>query len=54
VFLESVKEEEWMRAVASHLHPGATYSLLRHVRLVGMLLIIYARSALPICLKPVN
>ena len=44
VFLESVKEDEWMRAVGGHLHPGATYSLVRHVRLVGMLLIIYARD----------
>ena len=43
VFLESVKEEEWMRAVSGHLHPGAAYTLVRHVRLVGMLLIFYAR-----------
>ncbi len=44
MFLESVKEEEWMKAVSGHLHPGAAYSLVRHVRLVGMLLIFYARQ----------
>jgi hypothetical protein len=44
VFLESVKEEEWMKAVSGHLHPGAAYTLVRHVRLVGMLLIFYARQ----------
>ncbi len=44
MFLESVKEEEWMKAVSGHLHPGAAYTLVRHVRLVGMLLIFYARQ----------
>jgi len=46
VFLESVKEEEWMKAVAGGLHPGAEYSLVRHVRLVGMLLLVYCRKEL--------
>lgn len=52
VFLESVKEEEWMRAVGGHLHPLASYSLVRHVRLVGMLLIIYARHGILFQLYP--
>jgi len=43
VFLDSVKEEEWMKAVSSSLHKGAEYLLVRHIRLVGMLLLIYTR-----------
>lgn len=43
VFPESIKEDEWMKAVKDSLHPLTTYTLVRHVRLVGMLLIIYSR-----------
>ena len=43
VFPESVKEDEWMKAVKDSLHPLTTYTLVRHIRLVGMLLIVYAR-----------
>jgi len=46
VFPESPKEDEWMKAVAAGLHPDANYTLVRHIRLVGMLLIIYAKSEL--------
>jgi len=44
VFPESVKEDEWMKAVKEGLHPAASYSLVRHIRLVGMLLVIYSRN----------
>jgi phosphatidylinositol-bisphosphatase len=54
VFPESVKEDEWMRAVSGHLHPEATYCLVRHVRLVGMLLIVYCRPAAVHCSSTVN
>ena len=43
MFPESVKEDEWMKAVKEGLHPAASYSLVRHIRLVGMLLVIYSR-----------
>ena len=43
VFPDSLKEDIWMRAVVEGLHPAAKYSLVKHIRLVGMLLIIYAR-----------
>jgi len=33
-----------MKAVKDSLHPLTTYTLVRHVRLVGMLLIIYSRT----------
>jgi len=46
LFSESVKEEEWMKAVTSSLHEGAEYTLLKHVRLVGMLLMVYSRTDL--------
>ena len=43
VFPESPKEDEWMKAVAAGVYPDANYTLVRHIRLVGMLLIIYAK-----------
>ena len=43
VFPESMKEDIWMRAVKEGLHPAADYSLVKHIRLVGMLLIVYAK-----------
>ena len=59
VFLESVKEEEWMKAVQAGLHPGAEYSLVKHIRLVGMLLLVYCKKehldqVSPIKLKGLN
>ena len=44
VFLESVKEEEWIKAVQAGLHAGAEYSLVKHIRLVGMLLLVYCKK----------
>lgn len=46
VFPESVKEEIWMRAVSDGLHPAAKYCLVKHIRLVAMLLIVYAKPEL--------
>jgi len=46
VFPESAKEEIWMRAVADGLHPAAKYCLVKHIRLVAMLLIVYAKPEL--------
>ena len=43
MFPESVKEEIWMRAVSDGLHPAAKYCLVKHIRLVAMLLIVYAK-----------
>jgi hypothetical protein len=43
VFLESVKEEEWMGAVKAGLHQDGDYVLVKHVRLVGMLLLVYCK-----------
>ena len=45
VFPESVKEDEWLRAVNKSLHPGTDYMLVKHVRLVGMMLIVYVKTA---------
>ena len=44
VFLESIKEEEWMRAVQTGLHKGGDYVLVKHIRLVGMLLLVYCKK----------
>jgi len=43
VFLESVKEEEWIKAVQVSLNKKANYVLVKHVRLVGMMLLLYAK-----------
>ena len=44
MFLESPKEEEWSRAVAAGLHPAASYVMVRLVRLVGMMLLVYTKQ----------
>ena len=46
LFPESMKEDEWMAAVKESLHQEAKYTLVRHIRLVGMLLIVYCRSVM--------
>ena len=33
-----------MKAVQAGLHPGAEYSLVKHIRLVGMLLLVYCKK----------
>jgi len=43
VFLESVKEEEWIKAVQISLHKKAKYVLVKHIRLVGMMLLVYTK-----------
>jgi len=43
VFLESVKEEEWIKAVQVSLHKKAKYVLVKHIRLVGMMLLVYTK-----------
>lgn len=43
VFLESVKEEEWMKAVQVSLHKKANYVMVKHIRLVGMMLLVYTK-----------
>ncbi|XP_078485744.1 inositol polyphosphate 5-phosphatase OCRL isoform X2 [Ciona intestinalis] len=44
VFTESSREEEWMKAVKQALHPGASYKLVKHIRLVGMMLLVFAQD----------
>ena len=43
LFMESGKEDEWRAIVEVSLHPGARYSRVQTVRLVGMLLLIYCK-----------
>jgi len=43
VFLESVKEEEWIKAVQVSLHKKAKYVMVKHIRLVGMMLLVYTK-----------
>ena len=48
-----------MKAVQTGLHPGAEYSLVKHIRLVGMLLLVYCKKehldqVSPIKLKGLN
>ena len=33
-----------MKAVQAGLHSGAEYSLVKHIRLVGMLLLVYCKK----------
>jgi len=44
VFAESIKEEEWTEKVRESLHPGAKYQLVKSIRLVGMMLLIWTRE----------
>eukprot|EP00095_Tigriopus_kingsejongensis_P009757 maker-scaffold422_size175911-snap-gene-0.33 protein:Tk09757 transcript:maker-scaffold422_size175911-snap-gene-0.33-mRNA-1 annotation:"type ii inositol- -trisphosphate 5-phosphatase" len=43
VFNESVKEEEWQAIVFASLHPGGKYKRVKLIRLVGMMLIVFAK-----------
>ncbi|KAJ8340872.1 hypothetical protein SKAU_G00331630 [Synaphobranchus kaupii] len=44
LFNETPKEQEWMKAVADGLHPGAKYALVKLVRLVGIMLLFYVKN----------
>jgi len=44
VFPESVKEDEWIKVVTSSLHPDANYTLVKHIRLVGMMLLVFVKK----------
>lgn len=46
LFTDSPREEEWLRAVALGLHPGSRYRLVKLVRLVGMMLVLFVEERL--------
>ncbi|XP_011146720.1 inositol polyphosphate 5-phosphatase OCRL-1 isoform X1 [Harpegnathos saltator] len=42
LFHETPREEEWRQVVVNSLHPGGVYTQVALVRLVGMMLLVYA------------
>lgn len=44
LFAESIKEDEWTAMVKASLHTEAKYSLVKSIRLIGMLLLVYTRE----------
>ena len=44
LFTDSPREDEWLRAVKEALHPGVHYVKVRLIRLVGMMLIVFAKK----------
>ena len=44
LFAESIKEEEWTVMVKASLHHDAKYSLVKSIRLIGMLLLVFTRD----------
>ncbi|XP_014679357.1 PREDICTED: inositol polyphosphate 5-phosphatase OCRL-1-like [Priapulus caudatus] len=46
LFNDSPREDEWLQAVTNALHRGATYTLVRTIRLVGMMLVTYVAEPL--------
>ncbi|XP_074161302.1 LOW QUALITY PROTEIN: type II inositol 1,4,5-trisphosphate 5-phosphatase [Sminthopsis crassicaudata] len=43
-FNDTVKEEEWFKAVTESLHPDAKYAKVKLVRLVGIMLLLYVKQ----------
>ncbi|CAG7831959.1 unnamed protein product [Allacma fusca] len=54
LFNETPKEAEWLTRVKEGLHKGAHYKKVKLVRLVGMMLIVYAKENLIKSLKQVH
>ncbi|KAH7946716.1 hypothetical protein HPB52_003773 [Rhipicephalus sanguineus] len=46
LFTDSPREEEWLRTVALGLHSGCRYRLVKLVRLVGMMLVLFVEERL--------
>ena len=46
LYSNSERETEWTEGVAANLHPGAKYVLVKSVRLVGMMLLVFSREEL--------
>ncbi|KAL3245155.1 hypothetical protein MRX96_018292 [Rhipicephalus microplus] len=46
LFSDSPREEEWLRAVVLGLHSGCRYRLVKLVRLVGMMLVLFVEERL--------
>lgn len=44
LFSDSAKEDEWLASVTRSLHKGASYVKVRLIRLIGMMLVVFARK----------